>query len=231
MEEERKILEEEGISLGEILEVLKKRWKMILIITLVSTLVSGLVSFLLISPKYEASTKLFIGKEEGAEQGYNQNDVAMYQKLMKTYSEAIKTRDLVGRAIKTTKINLTEEQVLEKLTIVTVADTQILQIKFKDGDPKASADMVEAITKEFIISSKVLVPNGNIRVIESVKVPETPVSPNKKMNIAIAFLLGLMVSVGLSFLLEFLDNTYKNREQLERELGIPVIGTIPNMKE
>ncbi|WP_346916283.1 Wzz/FepE/Etk N-terminal domain-containing protein [Clostridium sp.] len=224
-------MEEQVISLGEILEVLKKRWKMILIITLIATLVSGLVSFFLISPKYEASTKLFIGKEAGAEKGYDQSEIAMYQKLMKTYSEAIKTRDLVGRAIKSAKSNLTEDQVLEKLTVVTVADTQILQIKVDDKDPNMAATMVQAITNEFVTTSKVLVPNGNIKVIESVKVPETPVSPNKKMNIAIAFLLGLMVSIGVSFLLEFLDNTYKNREQLEKELEIPVIGTIPNTEQ
>lgn len=224
-------MEEQVISLGEILEVLKKRWKMILIITLLATLVSGLVSFFLISPKYEASTKLFIGKEAGAEKGYDQSEIAMYQKLMKTYSEAIKTRDLVGRAIKSANSNLTEDEVLEKLTVVTVADTQILQIKINDKDPNMAATMVQAITNEFVTTSKVLVPNGNIKVIESVKVPETPVSPNKKMNIAIASLLGLMVSVGISFLLEFLDNTYKNREQLENELGIPVIGTIPNTEQ
>ena len=224
-------MEEQVISLGEILEVLKKRWKMILIITLLATLVSGLVSFFLISPKYEASTKLFIGKEAGAEKGYDQSEIAMYQKLMKTYSEAIKTRDLVGRAIKSANSNLTEDEVLEKLTVVTVADTQILQIKINDKNPNMAATMVQAITNEFVTTSKVLVPNGNIKVIESVKVPETPVSPNKKMNIAIASLLGLMVSVGISFLLEFLDNTYKNREQLENELGIPVIGTIPNTEQ
>ncbi|WP_346880185.1 YveK family protein [Clostridium sp. UBA3061] len=224
-------MEEQVISLGEILEVLKKRWKLILIVTLLATLVSGLVSFFLISPKYEASTKLFIGKEAGAEAGYDQSEIAMYQKLMKTYSEAIKTRDLVGRAINVANSNLTEDEVLKKLTVVTVADTQILQIKIDDKDPTMAATMVQAITNEFVTTSKVLVPNGNIKVIESVKVPEIPVSPNKKMNIAIAFLLGLMVSVGVSFLLEFLDNTYKNREQLEKELDIPVIGTIPHTEQ
>lgn len=224
-------MEEEVISFGEILEVLKRRWKMILILTLIATLVSGLVSFFLISSKYEASTKLFIGKEEGSDQGYNQNDVSMYQKLMKTYSEAIKTRDLVGKAIKATNSNLTENEILERLTVTTVADTQILQIKVNSEDPKEAANIVQAITKEFISTSKVLVPNGNIRIIEAVKVPENPVSPNKKLNIAIAFLLGLMVSVGLSFLLEFLDNTYKNKEQLEKDLEIPVIGAIPNIEQ
>ena len=76
-----------------------------------------------------------------------------------------------------------------------------------------------------------MVPNGNIKVIEEVKLPEAPISPNKKMNIAIAFLLGLMVSVGLALLLEFLDNTFKTKDQLERELDIPVLGVIPTVKE
>jgi len=221
---------QEEISIGEIFKALKERWKMILIITLISTLVSGLVSIFLIKPNYEASTKVFIGKENSENEAYNQNDISMYQKLMKTYSETIKTRDLVGRALKTTDSKLSEEQVLAALQVVTVADTQILEIKFKSGDAQGAVKMVEAITNEFITTSKTLVPNGNIRIIETVKLPEAPVSPNIKMNIAIACLLGFMVSVGLCFLLEFLDNTYKTKESLERELEIPVIGTIPNLK-
>ncbi|MEG1256970.1 Wzz/FepE/Etk N-terminal domain-containing protein [Clostridium sp.] len=224
-------MEEQVISIREMLEALKKRWKMIVIITLITTILSGALSFFVIKPQYEASTKIFIGKEEGKDQSYNQNDVSMYQKLMKTYSEAIKTKDLIGRGLEKTKSQLKPEQVLQGITVVPVADTQILEIKFKSGDPKEARDIIKAITDEFITTSKVLVPNGNIKIIESVELPEIPVSPNKKMNIAIAFLLGLMVSVGLCFLLEFLDNTYKSKDQLERELEIPVIGVVPRMEE
>ena len=57
--------------------------------------------------------------------------------------------------------------------------------------------------------------------------PERPVSPNKKLNILIAFVLGLMVSIGLSLLLEFIDNTFKSKNQLEEVLDLPVLSTIP----
>ena len=57
-------MEEQVISLSEIFEALKKRWIMIVAITVVATLISGLVSFFVIDPVYEASTKVFIGKEE-----------------------------------------------------------------------------------------------------------------------------------------------------------------------
>ena len=226
-----KKLEEQVIRLDELFEALKKRWLMIISITLVATIVSAALSFFVIKPQYEASTKVFIGKDESENQSYSQNDVLMYQKLMKTYSEAIKTKDLISRGLKGTSINIEPKDVLSNLTVVTVADTQILQIKYKSKNPQEAKAIIEGISDEFIKTSKELVPNGNIKVIEAVELPENAVSPNKKMNIAIAFLLGLMIGVGLAFLLEFLDNTFKNKDQLEREFEIPVIGSIPTVKE
>lgn len=223
-------MNEEIIKIEDIMDVLKKRWKMILSITLIATIFSAIISFFIISPKYEASTKVFIGKEnsQGQEQVYNSNDVQMYQKLLKTYAEVIQTNDLVERAINSEKLDLVSEDVLKGLTVTPRADTQILEISYTSTDKVLAKEVVDSITNEFIKSSTELIPNGNVKVIERVKVPESPVSPNKKMNIAIAFLLGLMVSVGASFLIEFMDNTFKNKEQAEEILGLPVIGVIPD---
>ena len=224
-------MEEQVIRLDELFEALKKRWLMIVSITLIATIISAAVSFFIIKPKYEASTKVFIGKDESENQIYSQSDVLMYQQLMKTYSETIKSRDLISRALKGTSLKLEAGAVLNNLTVATVTDTQILQIKYTSTSPKESKAVIEAISDKFIETSKKLVPNGNIQIIEAVELPENPISPNKKMNIAIAFLLGLIVGVGLALLLEFLDNTFKNKDQLERELDIPVIGSIPTVKE
>lgn len=224
-------MEEQVISIEEIFEALKKRWKMIALITILATVVSGVLSFFVIDPVYEASTKVFIGKEENSEEGYNSSDIQMYQKLLKTYAQAIKTRDLLDAAIKETKYDLTVGQVSSGLTVTPVTDTQILEIKYQSLDPKEAEVILKSISNEFIKISKELVPNGNVRVIETVEMPENPISPNKAMNIAIAFLLGLMVSVGLVFLLEYMDNTYKTKEQLEKELEIPVLGIIPTIDE
>lgn len=224
-------MEEQVISIEEIFEALKKRWKMIALITILATVISGVLSFFVIDPVYEASTKVFIGKEENSEESYSSSDIQMYQKLLKTYAEAIKTRDLIDASIKASKYDLTVGQVSSGLTVVPVADTQILQIKYQSKDPKEAEVILKSISNEFIKISKELVPNGNVRVIEAVEMPERPISPNKKMNIAIAFLLGLMVSVGLVFLLEYMDNTYKTKEQLEKELEIPVLGIIPTIDE
>ena len=224
-------MEEQVISISEIFEALKKRWILIVSITLVTTLISGVLSFFVIKPTYETSTKVFIGKEESNIEGYNTNDIQMYQKLLQTYAETIKTNEVIEAAIKNTNTNLTVEEVKKSLTVTPISDTQILQIKYQNKNPQVAKKILGNITDEFIILAKELVPNGNVRVIEAVQLPENPVAPNKKMNIAIAFLLGLMVSVGVVFLLEYLDNTFKSKENLEKELDIPVIGLIPSFEE
>ena len=155
----------------------------------------------------------------------------MYQKLLKTYAETVKTNEVLQGAINNTNSDLTVSSVKGALTVTPVADTQILQIKYQNKNPEVAKEILESITNEFVILAKELVPNGNVRVIEAVQLPENPVAPNKKMNVAIAFLLGLMVSVGLVFLIEYLDNTFKSKEELERELDIPVVGIIPEVEE
>lgn len=223
-------MEEQVISLSEIFDALKKRWIMIVAITLAATIVSGVITFFVIDPVYETSTKVFVGKEENDEAAYNTNDIQMYQKLLQTYAQTIKTKDLVSRAISSLSYDLEASNVVGALTVNPITDTQILQIKYQSKDPQEAKDVLKSVTDEFIVTAKELVPNGNVRVIEEVELPENPVSPNKKMNIAIAFLLGLMVSVGIVFLLEYLDNTYKNKEQLEKDLEIPVLGAIPDIE-
>lgn len=222
-------MNEENINISEILDALKKRYKIIIAITLAFTIIAGLVSFFVIKPKYEVTTKLFIGKEQTKTQDFNSNDITMYQKLLSTYAEVVTTNDLVEKAIEKGKIDETAKSVQEGLKVTPRADTQILEISYTGADKQEAVDIVQNITDQFIKESKKLIPDGNIKVIQKAKMPEKPVSPNKKLNILIAFVLGLMISVGLSLLLEFMDNTYKSKEELEKESGLPVLGTIPEL--
>ena len=225
-------MEENTISLQEIAYALKKRWKLIALITIAATLVSAILSFFVIKPQYEAKAKLFIGKQETQENNaYNNSDVMMYQQLMKTYAELVKTSDLVTKAVKSANLNYNQNEIkgiLNNLTATPSADTQILDLSFKGKNPKEVLKVTEAITNEFISESKELIPNGNVQVIQKPQLPENPVSPNKKLNILIAFVLGLMIGVGIVLLLEYLDNTFKSREELEKTLDLPIIGAIPD---
>ncbi|ELC8416292.1 YveK family protein [Clostridium perfringens] len=225
-------MEENTISLQEIAYALKKRWKLIILITIAATLVSAILSFFVIKPQYEAKAKLFIGKQETQENNaYNNSDVMMYQQLMKTYAELVKTSDLVTKAVKSANLDYNQDEIkgiLNNLTATPSADTQILDLSYKGRNPKEVLKVTEAITNEFISESKELIPNGNVQVIQKPQLPEHPVSPNKKLNILIAFVLGLMVGIGVVLLMEYLDNTFKSREELEKALELPIIGAIPD---
>ena len=68
---------------------------------------------------------------------------------------------------------------------------------------------------------------GDIRIIDKALAPEAPIKPNKKLNLAIGGILGLMAGVMLAFFGEYMDNTIKNTEDVERILNLPILGVIP----
>lgn len=71
----------------------------------------------------------------------------------------------------------------------------------------------------------------NVSVVSAASVPHNPVKPNKKLNMAIAMVLGLMVFTLLAFVLEFLDNTLKTPDDVLKELELPVLGVIPKLNK
>ena len=70
----------------------------------------------------------------------------------------------------------------------------------------------------------------NVQVIDEAQVPKNPIKPRPMLNIAIAGVLGLMFGIFLVFLLEYLDNTIKTPEDVEKYLQLSVIGAIPKVK-
>jgi polysaccharide biosynthesis transport protein len=68
---------------------------------------------------------------------------------------------------------------------------------------------------------------SNIRVVDRARVPVKPSSPNKKRNLILALVLGLGGGVGLAFLFDFLDNSVKTSEDVERYAALPTLGVVP----
>ena len=66
----------------------------------------------------------------------------------------------------------------------------------------------------------------NIVVVDPARVPETPVKPKKARNILLALITGLTLGIGLAFFLEYLDNTIKTPDEVERYLKIPLLGVV-----
>ena len=220
------------LKIEKIINILKTNFRLILISTLSVTLVSAIVTFFFVSPKYEASSKVYIGKEKfkNVSTAYNNDEITMYQRLIKTYAEIAKTKNLMAKAIKNAGEDITVTEALSKVQAVAITDTQILQFKYVSSSREESYNMIYGLTEEFMKLSKSLYPNGNVHIIEQPKVPEDAVSPNKAMNIAIGAMLGMMLGIGIVFLKEYMNNSFSDKEEIEEFLKVSCLGVIPNFE-
>ena len=220
------------LKIKNIIRGLKDNIRLILISSLSVTLVAAIITFFFISPQYEASTKVFIGKEnfKNVSSSYSNEEITLYQRLLKTYSEIFKTKNLMTKAISNAKQDITVGEAMSKSSAVPVADTQILQLKYVGDSKEEAYNMIYGLTEEFMKLSKTLYPNGNVHIIQQPIVPKEPIGPNKTMNILIGLILGLAIGVGIVFLKEFINNAFNEKEDLEEELGIVCLGVIPEIE-
>jgi tyrosine-protein kinase Etk/Wzc len=71
---------------------------------------------------------------------------------------------------------------------------------------------------------------GNLRIIDRAELPKRPISPRKRLNLAIGFIFGMTMGLGLAFFLESLDTSIKTPEEVERKTGLTIIGSIPRIR-
>lgn len=96
---------------------------------------------------------------------------------------------------------------------------------------KATSETLAKKETETQIAKSIDLGDTSVMVLSEAFIPTSPVKPNTKMNTAIALLLGLMVFTLLAFVMEFLDNTLKDSEDISTHLGLPVLGVIPEFNK
>lgn len=221
------------LDLREIFQIIRKGLWIILLITITSVAVSGAVSYYLLTPSYEASSTIIIGNYSklSEEYGYDYNDVLMFQQLAKTYGQIAESRTVAEKAAKKLGQDISTQDIQSKITVNIAADTQVLKITATSTSREDAQNTANVLSDTFVEEAMRIFPSGNVQVMDRATYPEDPVSPRPILNMAIAFFLGLMVSLGIIFLKEYLDNTVKSENDIHRLLGIPVIGLIPLNRE
>jgi len=221
--------EENYREIKDYLNIIRKRILFILITTVFSTLAAGILSFYVLKPVYEATSTIIVGKDNADK--ITQSEVMMYQSLIKTYSEIAKSRVVAENAAEKVKLETLADEFMANVSIKAETGTQIIDISYRDKTPEIAAQRANAYAQGFIEESQKLLPSGSAGIMDKAPIPKRPITPNKKVNIAIGFMLGLLISFGLVLLDEYLNNTIKNEEDAERYLGLPVIGLIPKQNK
>ncbi len=219
--------EESSIDLSQIFYVLAKRKSIIIVITLIFTIISGVISFFVISPVYESKVTVIVGKADTNKYSDQYDDVMMYQNLTKTYSAIATSSNIESKAAKILGNGMTAAELDNLITVTPETGTQIIDIIAHDNNAQDALDEVTALSNSFMDNAQYVYNGGKITIMDKGELPKSPVKPRKTLNIAITFILGLMVSTGISFLLEYMDSTIKTPDDIKRYLDLPVLGTIP----
>ena len=221
-------MEETEISLEELFGILKKKSKMIIVLSLLGLLISGLYTFFLVTPMYESSSRLVVNQTQNTNQTITNTDIQTNLSLINTYQSIIKEPIVLEDVIKETGIDLSIDELSNKISVQTEANSLVFGVSAQDESPYVAAELANATAESF--QSKI----GDILDVESVTILSQAVpslnaiSPNTTVNLALGLILGLMLGVGISFLLEFTDKRVKDTKIIE-DLGWTNLGSVLEM--
>ena len=222
---------EETVDLREYFGIVKKRFWIVALITIIAVVVSGVISFFMLNPVYEAKSTLIVNTEKNEEtQMITGDQFNVTQKLAVTYGEIIKSRSVLDDVIKNLKLDDKYGDLVKHVTVSPVKDTQIISISVQDTNKEKARDRANEIPKVFKKEAKRITKANDIQVIDKAILPQNPIKPNKMMNMAIAAVLGAMIGLFVVFLIEYLDNKLKTPQDIEKHLGLSVLGVVPNEK-
>jgi capsular polysaccharide biosynthesis protein len=223
---------EEDEPIFPLREILRIVWQRLWIIVLtVCILVGAAAAFSLAkTPLYEASIKILIGQQQREASGSLGSEVVGLQQLTQTMAQAVPTRPVAEAVIQEQNLKIAPGELLTNLTVEQIAETQFIEVAYRDADPERAQQVANTIGSVFSQRVSEVSPNVNgitATVWEPAVVPEAPVSPDLLRNGLVALVAGLMLGVALAFLMEHLDDRWRSPEEAEHIAGRPVLAVIP----
>lgn len=213
------------IDLREIFQVLRGRIRLIIICALIGAIIAGFTSFVVLTPNYASTSKLYILTKTTSITSLA--DIQAGSSLASDYVELVKSRPVVEKVISDMKLKISYETMLTKMTVKNPENTRILAITITDDDPVAAKE----ITNDFAMVAKVriskIMDTDEPTIVEKGVVDSKPVSPDKTKNTLIGLLLGLFLSMMYVIVRHMMDDTIKNSDDISRYLELETIGMIP----
>lgn len=224
----------EELDLKEIFNLFWNKKLRIIIIVAIFMVIGAIYTIGFVKPVYTSNTTLVLAKMDdktgantSGEAGVTTNDVTLNSKLVSTYSELVKSKKVLRAVISNLAIRLDEDDLRKNVSVSSVKDTELIEIKVTNSDPAVAAKVANEIAKVFIENVKEIYNLNNVHIVDQAEPADAPSNIHHIRNVIIFAFIGVVVAVVYVLVLNMLDTTVKSAEDVEKLLGLPVLASIP----
>lgn len=203
------------------------KWLVIVSTVVIVTGITAVYSIFFVQPLYESNISLYIGRNIESEAAVVYNDLLLGESLANDYRELIKSRSITSTVIQNLGLQTSPQSLAGRLNIESKKDTRLIVISVLDKDPQIAMDIAREVAIVFSDKIVEIMEVKNLQIIDVPELPVGPVGPNVKKNISIAFMLSIMLGIGIVLILEYLDHTIITLTDVKKDVGLMIIGTIP----
>ena len=217
-------MEDKLINLEDMRSLFRKRLWIIIVVTALTT-VLGIYKTRQMAPTYTCSMKFLVSTSDKILDNYSENEIEAYSKFMATFNEIMKVGDFLDDTLKKNKIDKTSLEVASSLSFSSSENTPIVNIYYSSYTDEQMEETLNAVCDELIDKVKEIMPGTNPTVLSEARV--STIYPNKTKLPMIAFAAGIIISIGLILVLDYLDSRIMSKKQLEKVIPVAVLGSIP----
>ncbi|MFT8477858.1 MAG: Wzz/FepE/Etk N-terminal domain-containing protein [Liquorilactobacillus sp.] len=221
------------IDLRQLFVLLKKNYLRIILWGILGAIVAVIVSFVFMTPKYSASIDLLVNQKADNESlQYNVQQADL--QAINTYKDVIQKPVILAPVVKELRqkdnYSGSVESLEKVVTISNETNSQVVTVTVTDTNAYTAADLANTIGKVFSQKIKKMMKVDNVTVVTKATANTTPVSPNKKLNLLIGIVVGLLIGIAIVVIKDLLDTTVRDEKFLVEELGLTSLGAISHIQ-
>lgn len=221
-------MEDKLFDLEELWYLFKKRFWIIIVITVITTSLA-LYKVSKLQPTYSANAKVFMGNSTDMLEMYSQEELSYYSQFITIFSEISKIDGFLDDTLRKNNIDKTSLEVASALSFTSSENTPIVNIFYSSYTDNQMAETLDAVCDELIDKVEEIMPGTKPTILSEARV--STIYPNKRKLPIIAFAAGIILSIGLILVLDYLDNRIVSKKQLEKIIPVPVLGSIPTVEK
>ncbi|MBZ2120667.1 CspC family polysaccharide chain length determinant protein [Streptococcus infantis] len=220
------------IDVFQLVKVLWKRKFLIVLAALVAGLAAFAYSSFVIKPQYTSTTRIYVVNRNQADKpGLTNQDLQAGAYLVKDYREIILSQDVLEKVVADQKLTMDAKTLGRKVSVTVPADTRIVSISVRDGNPEEASRIANALREEAAQKIISVTRVSDVTTLEEARPATSPSSPNIRRNTMIATIAGVGFVTIIVLLVELLDDRVKRPEDIEEVMHISLLGVIPNLEK